>query len=263
MNKKYVFVKRFSLFLSVFILLFTACKENIGLGESIDTVSPEVSINYPPSGAVIMDSFYIGGDCSDDKGVSKISVKLKKIGSASETIVGSYPAEIYEKGKKWKVLINSKTSEDGYNGWLLQDGSYEVEVEARDEAGHKSSASRSFDIDNTAPVLVVSNPGVSVKSGKDYSSYGSSFSLEGKVADKHKINKIEVSVFDSKGNPKKTFSETNLDSGAVKGGFFLSDTTNKYIYGGIQPYYTKDDIEYSYSENVWNYIHGLDYNVFN
>ncbi len=59
------------------------------------------------------------------------------------------------------------------------------------------------------------------------------------------------------------YGKTNLDSGAIKGGFFLSDTTNKYIYGGIQPYYTKDDIEYSYSENVWNYIHGLDHNIFN
>ena len=59
------------------------------------------------------------------------------------------------------------------------------------------------------------------------------------------------------------YGKTNIDSGAIKGGFFLSDTTNKYIYGGIQPYYTKDDIEYSYSENVWNYIHGLDHNIFN
>ena len=82
-----------------FLLVIAGCKENVGLGESVDTVNPEVSINYPPSGAVIMDSFYIGGECSDDKGVSKINVELKKIGSNNE-IIGSYPAEIYEKGKK-------------------------------------------------------------------------------------------------------------------------------------------------------------------
>ena len=57
--------------------------------------------------------------------------------------------------------------------------------------------------------------------------------------------------------------KTNLDYGAIKGEFFLNNTSEKYICGGFQPYYEKNDIKYSYSENVWNYKHGLEYRVFN
>ena len=135
MNKKYVFVKRFSLFLSGFILLFTACKENIGLGESIDTKAPSLEITYPVQKAVIMDYFFIGGNCSDDKGVKNVQVTLKKLDTVQETI-GSYPAEI-KNGKEWYIKFNEKDSD----GYPLKDGSYIAYVTAWDNAGQNSGTS--------------------------------------------------------------------------------------------------------------------------
>ena len=154
-------------FLSVFILLFTACKENIGLGESIDTKAPSLEITYPVQKAVIMDYFYIGGNCSDDKGVKNVQVTLKKLGTVQETI-GSYPAEI-KNGTEWFIKFNEKDSEGLYP---LKDGSYIAEVTAWDNAGQNSGTSSiSFDIDNTPPVFIATNPGVTESSSR-YAKYG-------------------------------------------------------------------------------------------
>ena len=51
--------------------VFTACKENIGLGQSVDTESPTIKIDYPPTGAIIRKSFVLGGTWGDDKGFQK------------------------------------------------------------------------------------------------------------------------------------------------------------------------------------------------
>lgn len=51
------------------------------------------------------------------------------------------------------------------------------------------------------------------------------------------------------------------DSGIITTSFFLDD--GKCITGGYQPPFEKDGISYSYSENVWNYKHGLEYQIFN
>ena len=216
MNKKYGFVKRFSLFLSVFILLFTACKENIGLGESIDTKAPSLEITYPVQKAVIMDYFYIGGNCSDDKGVKNVQVTLKKLDTVQETI-GSYPAEI-KNGTEWFIKFNEKNSEGLYP---LKDGSYIAEVTAWDNAGQNSGTSSiSFDIDNTPPVFIATNPGVTESKGK-YAKYGSSFTLKGTKADEHSVAKIAVTVYDENGIVKgntdvEPFIETNVSTDEIE-----------------------------------------------
>lgn len=216
MNKKYVFVKRFSLFLSVFILLFTACKENIGLGESIDTKAPSLEITYPVQKAVIMDYFYIGGNCSDDKGVKNVQVTLKKLGTVQETI-GSYPAEI-KNGTEWFIKFNEKDSEGLYP---LKDGSYIAYVTAWDNAGQNSGTSSiSFDIDNTPPVFIATNPGVTESSSR-YSKYGSSFTLKGTKADEHTVASISVTVYGEDGTVKgetdqNPFVQTNISTDEVE-----------------------------------------------
>lgn len=56
---------------------------------------------------------------------------------------------------------------------------------------------------------------------------------------------------------------TNFDTTIVSAEFFLNNTTGRYITAGWQPNYVKDDITYDYSENVYNYKHGLNYRYYN
>lgn len=206
------------LFASIFFALsfgLSNCKQNIGLGETIDTKAPELEITYPSKGAIIMEDFYVAGTCGDDKSISKVEVILSKQGTSSVK-VGTYSAEIDSKQENWKLLLNEKS--EGEGEWILSDGSYSVDVTAYDAVGNKSgTSSLSFTIDNTPPVFVATNPGVAENSNKDFSSYGSSFSLEGKLHDENKISQVKVNVYDNDGTLKTTtpFTETDLDSGSI------------------------------------------------
>ena len=57
----------------------------------------------------------------------------------------------------------------------------------------------------------------------------------------------------------------NSDNGIIKAEYFLNNTTDRYICGGWEiPYYDEEkNIQYSYSKNVWNYKHNLDYDINN
>ena len=55
--------------------LFNSCE--IGLGESVDTEAPSLSINNPPTSAVVRDAFAINGNWSDDGSIDGISISLK------------------------------------------------------------------------------------------------------------------------------------------------------------------------------------------
>ena len=60
--------------LIMLVCFFTSC--DVGLGESVDTVAPSVEITYPPANSVIRGAFEFAGTCSDDKGVSSVSVTV-------------------------------------------------------------------------------------------------------------------------------------------------------------------------------------------
>jgi hypothetical protein len=83
MKRKYFYV-----FGLVFSLLLASC--NIGLGEAIDTESPEIEITSPNNGAVIRDKFAIKGTYSDDGQIKSIKLSLNN----NETgIIKSYEAD--------------------------------------------------------------------------------------------------------------------------------------------------------------------------
>lgn len=103
------------LFASIFFALsfgLSNCKQNIGLGETIDTKAPELEITYPSKGAIIMEDFYVAGTCGDDKSISKVEVILSKQGTSSVK-VGTYLAEIDSKQENWKLLLNEKSEGGG------------------------------------------------------------------------------------------------------------------------------------------------------
>lgn len=52
---------------------------NVGLGESVDTEPPTVSVLYPPESSIIRDSFILSGKTEDDKEVKEVQIIVKKL----------------------------------------------------------------------------------------------------------------------------------------------------------------------------------------
>lgn len=165
--------------------LFWSCNSNVGLGSSVDTEAPKVSIEYPPSNAIVRGAFILAGECSDDRGVEKVEVTIANSGGSP------YTAKPEEDGT-WKVEINDKGSNSSYP---LADGKYVFRAVAYDEIGRESTiAERAIEIDNTEPVFIIKSPG-----GIDINnptSYGSMFKVAGNIADDHDIKKFHVKVYE-------------------------------------------------------------------
>ncbi|MDE6244554.1 MAG: hypothetical protein K2M50_02735 [Treponemataceae bacterium] len=171
--------------------LFWSCNSNVGLGSSVDTEAPKVSIEYPPSNAIVRGAFILAGECSDDRGVEKVEVTIANSGGSP------YTAKPEEDGT-WKVEINDKGSNSSYP---LADGKYVFRAVAYDEIGRESTiAERAIEIDNTEPVFIIKSPG-----GIDINnptSYGSMFKVAGNIADDHDIKKFYVKVYEKETSNK-------------------------------------------------------------
>ena len=183
------------------LLAFNSCGDNAGLGSSVDTEAPKLSIEYPPLSAIIRQGFQVGGTWTDDKGVSSISITVSKNESDTTTQVYSGSATVNSDGT-WQTSLNAydPDNEKYYNGWQFSDGSYEVSAIARDAAGHTSgTSSRSFDIDNTPPVLVLTKP--TTIGGNTPKTYGRSVQLEGTFSESCSsgISTLTVSFYSSDG----------------------------------------------------------------
>ena len=176
------------------VMLAASC--NVGLGESVDTSAPTLEITYPPIGATIRDKFILYGTCSDDKGVTAVTVAV--VNTESKQTVDNLRATVNSNGT-WQAELNESDSETGF--YKYKDGSYQVSVTAFDDAGHSSGeSSRTFDIDNTAPFFVISKPGVVKSENLKASAYGSLFTIEGTIADDHTIALMDVAIYDESGN---------------------------------------------------------------
>lgn len=194
-----VISKSILLFSLISILIFSSCE--VGLGESVDTENPSVEITYPPNGSVIRGAFTFAGVCADDKGVSKVSVTVRKNDDAS--FVKEYEAKILD-GGKWTCVLNEV--QDGKSPTVLQekvfpfaDGKYEIKAVAIDSSNRQSDGiSRTYEIDNTPPVFIISSPAVTDTANA--TEYGSVFKISGKIADDHDIRNMNITVYDKDGN---------------------------------------------------------------
>ncbi len=193
-----------SIITSVFLLLFSC---SVGLGESVDTEVPKVEITYPPASSAVRDWFYLAGNCSDDKGVDSITVSAKNISTNENFTLGTAtPA----KDGTWQIKINEKDSEGNYK---LKDGTYTFSVIATDSSKQQSAPNiRTLEIDNTAPVFVIKNPGTT--KAESPAPFGSILKIVGAAADEHEIYELELKVYtsaDMSGEPKATLIENNVD----------------------------------------------------
>ncbi|QTQ13582.1 hypothetical protein HRQ91_03415 [Treponema parvum] len=214
----------------IFFLAIPSC--DLGLGDSVDTETPTVSISYPPHGAIIKDSFTLAGACSDDEGVTSISIAVTN--TNTHVSYGTYWASI--SGNSWSANLNARVPAGGYNGWTLPDGNYVFSVTAKDAAGRTSGTSSvALTIDNTPPVFVISSPGVDgTNASSDPTEYGTRFKVSGQIAEDHAVN-MTVSVYDTSTDPNNlspatllgTYTESNID---ISGGTDI--VFAKYSAGG-------------------------------
>ncbi len=122
---------------------------------------------------------------------------MKVVNTATKETVDSFSASV-NADKTWQIELNEFDSETGY--YKYKDGTYQVSATAYDGAGHSSGeSSRTFDIDNTAPVFIISKPGVVKSENLDPSSYGSIFTIEGTIADDHAISLMDVKIYSESG----------------------------------------------------------------
>ena len=201
-----------SLCFTVILSLFYSCE--IGLGSAVDTQPPAVSITYPPSLAVIRDSFVLSGTWSDDQKVDSVYVEVYQSKEDNHTLVYKNTADITLEGT-WSITLNDYNEEEAswYNGWQFCDGDYEIQVYAKDIANHISgTASRTFSIDNTAPVLLLTNP-TSAGSDSSPAVYGQIVQLAGAFYEASgKISNLVVSFYDKNGNAICDSTFSNITS---------------------------------------------------
>lgn len=189
------------------VLAMVGC--DVGLGEVVDTQAPTLEIVYPPMAATVRDKFILYGTWSDDKGVSSVSVKV--VNTETKETVDSLSATVNSDGT-WQAELNEFDSVTGY--YKYKDGTYQVSITAYDGAGHSSGeSSRTFDIDNTAPVFIISNPGVVKSDNLEASAYGSVFTIDGTIADDHTISLMDVAIYDASGSlvSHETYDSEQID----------------------------------------------------
>ena len=137
-------MKNRGLFVICFLLasmsftVFNSCDLSIGLGAAIDTEVPTITIENPPTGAIICDDFSLSGTYSDDGVISDISVVLTNTGT--NKIVYKTSGKV-DDNISWSAAIDPVASK-------IPDGKYEAKITISDNGGHKSSSTRSFVIDN-------------------------------------------------------------------------------------------------------------------
>lgn len=234
-RKKIFRVVKASLLLAGLTLMFSTC--DVGLGEAVDTENPSLSVTYPPKNAIVRDKFVLSGSCKDDRGIATVSVKLTNTDTGE---VNSFNAGF--DSSSWRIELNEADADGKYP---YSDGKYVAEIEARDGAGRKSGiASVAFDIDNTAPVMLLSKPTTTGSStSSSVASYGRKFQLAGDVSEDHNVSSLKLKIYKYAGNAASLGDETKLDSTEIEipiNNFSQMSADNPLV---VAQYYTDEEAQ--------------------
>ena len=178
------------LFLLVIESLLTFSCE-VGLGAAVDTSAPSVVISNPKDSAIIRGEFALMGTWSDDGFLDKINVVLNSTSNPSlkYEFRGEFTGNAQGEAKKWRCVINPLSETKP-----IKDGTYKATVSVLDTVGHKTIVTKTFTIDNTAPVIVLQRPGTAIDAA-NADSYGQTFTLEGQGADSSNIAHIDIHIY--------------------------------------------------------------------
>lgn len=190
-------------FLAFSAVVFSAC--DVGLGEAVDTEKPTISIEYPPKNVVIKEDFVISGKCHDETSMKSVTLAFQN--SESEH-VEKFTATLAQDKNSWSARINEYDSEKGK--YPLTDGTYFVTAVATDSSGRQQEDKMTLRIDNTPPMIVLTNPGTVENEENPLEKaggFGATIKIQGSVSD---------------------FSVTDNDSGS-KLVFTVFDENDKFL----------------------------------
>lgn len=212
----------------------TSCE--VGLGASVDTQPPTVDIQEPSADFIVREKFTMKGNCADEQGLQSVTVTLRNTQTAeyypkTET---PYEAKINKEQTEWECVVDPFAE-----GNKIPDGSYEATVIATDKAGRKTSATKSFKIDNTAPLLILTRPSTTLDENGNIilnktDTYGQDFTITGQVADDSNVDLIEMSIYDDKGDLKATVPLTNVPPTIDMSVATWQDESYNKIYGNLK-----------------------------
>lgn len=168
--------------------IFGSCE--IGLGSAVDTEPPSVSIETPGVDVVIRDNFAIKGTWSDDGEIESLTAVLERTDGLTEPF--EFAGEVAtnegdDNSGTWKILVDPKAQG-------ILDGTYQVTISIKDKGEHVTTQTRTFTIDNTAPLIVLQRPS-SKSDSTSVDSYGQSFTLTGQAADDNNVSLIKVKIY--------------------------------------------------------------------
>lgn len=184
-------------FLAFLAVVFSAC--DVGLGEAVDTEKPTISIEYPPKNVVIKEDFVISGKCHDETSMKSVTLAFQN--SESEH-VEKFTATLAQDKNSWSARINEYDSEKGK--YLLPDGTYFVTAVATDSSGRQQEDKMTLRIDNTPPMIVLTNPGTVENEENPLEKaggFGATIKIQGSVSD--------FSVTDNDSGSKLVFTVFN------------------------------------------------------
>lgn len=168
----------------------------VGMGKSVDTLPPRVSITYPPTTSVIRGSFVVTGTADDETSIASVNVSLKNLETG--VTAGTWRASYNAGTKKWNLQIQNDRAFNAGTGEFgpapIPDGRYEVMVRAVDSANRQTTSRMTYFLDNTPPVLLLSQP-ASTGAG-NASLFSEAMVFKGDTWDLNYVDKIEFNFFD-------------------------------------------------------------------
>ena len=196
----------FTLVICTVMTVFT-CKQNIGLGASVNVSPPNGQIIYPDAGETpIRGSFVMKGTASDENGIQSVSIVFENNETKEKTKV--FEAVLSNSGTNsitWSVDINNESTgpEPGHElvkVYPIPDGEYKALVTITDKQGERTDLNQTYKIDNTPPIFIVQRPSMFVDGSTSPSpsdpadGYGSTFSVVGQAGEKNTVEKLNVHV---------------------------------------------------------------------
>ena len=211
----------FTLVIFTIMMAFT-CKQNVGLGGTVDIERPEGSITYPDAGETpIRGSFVMRGTAKDDDGIKSITISFKNV--KTEEIVKSYSVGGFTEGDgsvSWSINIDNTSTgnepepHDLVKKYPIPDGEYTAILTVTDKGGKTYETTKNYKIDNTPPVFIVQRPYTSAGISETPSSgdgYGSVFSVVGQAGEQNIVKKLLVKVPNKTIKIEKMFVGKNIN----------------------------------------------------
>ena len=214
-----VFTSLFAAILIVFGLAFFGCSNHVGLGEEIDLVAPELTVDSLSSGDVVLTSFAGGvycktgvsfaGTATDNKKVTRVYAQIKWAGDTDYVDL----ATATYSGKSWSLDLAFEQEGVAFIKFIAAD--------SRNNFGTKSSKVITLFVDEDAPVAsawyidrgsgiryslkekdelveLVDNDKLSLPENKD-AAQNVSFSLNANASDSMGISSISLQIYDEDG----------------------------------------------------------------